>query len=207
MHRLRHLLEVETMSATADLDPAWVASQTSVDLAHVQAILNQLSAEGLVEQAADGRFRVAATRPGRNLSARIAPTLIAMAQLAATAASEADIAGLLAARNRMDSAIAALDAPARAEAYRDVITRIAAATGNSFYQLAAAQLLNETRSMIDALTTIDLQIYTADSRGGEMLRMVEAIAARNPALAAEAAQDHALIITLRLDQLAVSASG
>jgi len=201
--RLKAFLEGHGLPPGAAVDAIWAARKLAISEEDAHCILAQLMAAGLVEETAAGGLCVATdvARQRRNLSARIAPTLVAMAQLAAAAASEADIAGLLAARNRMDSAIAAMDSVARATAYRDVITRLAAATGNRFYRLAAAQLLDEAGDMIDALTAIDLKIYTSDSRGGEMLRMVQAIAARNPILAGQAAQDHALIVTMRLDKL------
>jgi DNA-binding FadR family transcriptional regulator len=159
--------------------------------------LDRKSTDAVAAEAAEAAYR----RKMRSLAARIGPTLTAMAQLAASSASEADIANLLTTRDRMDSAIAAMDGAARGEAYRAVITRLAAATGNSFYPIAAAQLLAETSGIIDRLMEIDLKIYTADSEHGELRRMLEAIAARNPVLAAQAAHDHALIIAMRLDRL------
>jgi len=169
----------------------------------IEAALARLAAEGLLQAAATGGFIVSteAARVRRNLVARIGPVLVGMARIAASEATVEEIAALETARDGMDTAIDALDAAARGQAYRHFITALAAATHNSFYISAARQLLHEGGPLIDALMLIDLKIYTSNSEGGELRRLVEAVATGSPRKAAAAAQDHALIITHRLDGL------
>lgn len=201
--RLRAHIESHGMPPGAALNADTVATRYAVNPDIAEAALQTLLADGLLQADIAGGYRVSTTtaRFRRDLVARIGPVLIGMGQMAAAKASPADISAMRLARDRMDAAIAVLDSTARAQAYRDFITAWAAATGNAFYVAAAAMLLHETADMIDALTKIDLTIYTSDSEDGELRRLVDAVAAGNALMAAAAAGDHAVIISHRVDGL------
>ncbi len=201
--RLRAFLASHALPPGSPISPQSVARQFEVDPETASAALDLLAAEGLLETDDAGGLRLSThgAKRNRDLVARVGPVLVGMARIAAEAAEPADVLAMRQARDRMDAAIAVRDAPARGQAYRDFITAFAAATHNAFYTAAAAQLLREGSQAIDALMPIDLIIFTANSEDGELRRLVDAVAAKNPIAAAEAAQDHASLMAHRLDGL------
>ena len=201
---LRAHIEGHGLPPGAAIEVASVCMRYAITHEIASAALRRLQSEGLIETDDEGSFRIPTGLPQRlrDLMARIEPVLVAMAQVAATQATAADVAAMAAARNAMDAAIAVMDGPARAQAYRAFITAWAAATGNAFYVSAAAILLRESGDLVDILTRIDLGIYTENSEDGELRRLVDAVSAGNAILAAQAAGDHVMIMSHRLGGLA-----
>lgn len=203
VRQLRSLIEAHGFPPGSALTADAVVVRYGVDQAVAKDALQRLLTDGLLEATVPGEYRVSSAdaERRRDMTARIAPVLEAMAQIAAARATPTEVAAMTLARDRMDRAIAVLDSGARAQAYRDFITLWAAATANDFYVAVVATLLREGDAMIDALTEIDLEIYSTNSEGGELRRLVEAIGAGDVFAATQAAQDHAIIIARRVDGL------
>jgi DNA-binding GntR family transcriptional regulator len=191
------------LPAGTRLDPGRLAAIHMAPSLLLLESLSLLEARGITVRADDGSH-ICAPRRGhaRDIMLRARPALVAVVRLAATRASRQQIRTIADARDRLVGLAGDGSAAARAEGYRALMIGLADASGSTFLDRAIGRLLSEAAPLVEALCRVELVIHAVPPREGELLRLVEAVAAGDPDAAAEAADDHALLIGHRLDTLA-----
>lgn len=137
----------------------------------------------------------------RELLERARPLFVSAVALAAERMSAEDRVHLRGALARMRDP----SAQVRADAYRSLLKRIAAASGSSFHRAAISAIVAEFGTIIE-LGMVHDTARPAPSGQGDVERLCDALDIGNGRLAAQAAEDHLLVVGQIIDQVMLSAS-
>lgn len=132
----------------------------------------------------------------RELLERARPLFVSAARLAAERLTAADGLALRQACARMNDPSPA----ARAAAYRALLLRVGEASGSSFHRAVIAALLREFGGLVDCGIIHDMDRMPARDNS-DLDRLCEALESGNGRLAAQAAEDHLLVVGQILDRV------
>ncbi len=135
----------------------------------------------------------------RDILKRVRPLLMAVVRLAARRATPTEAEAISVEQARFSGRIGTGTHAERVDAYRRFLILLAEASGSLFYSASVAQLLKEADFMIEEAIRIDQERLTIPYYDGELLRLTEAIKASDEAAAAQAMQDHLLLVGRYLD--------
>ena len=137
----------------------------------------------------------------REILSRGGPVLLAIARLAAEHATPAEAAAITSARDRIGGMSGDGEAATRAAAYREMMEKIAAASGCRFYQETLGRMLDETAELALPIAERYRLIYPVSNPDGELVRLAEAIMAADTAAAETAMEDHLMLLACHMDAL------
>jgi DNA-binding GntR family transcriptional regulator len=193
------------LPAGSELDPERLAMLFDAADADVAEALARLESLGATER--DGlRWRVSRDRDGqaRDLMHWIVPLLRAVVSLAVARAKPGEAAGILAAYDRFAGLAGDSSPGARAQGYRLVMERLAAASGSSFHVRTMAGLLDQAEPLVDRIVVHHMASRRTAEPDDELGRLAQALMQGNSAAASAALEDHLIILGHHLDRLAPS---
>jgi DNA-binding GntR family transcriptional regulator len=195
--RLRQRIAGCDLPPGARLVAADLADISGEPLAVVETALSGLAGEGALVPQAD-RWSVA-SQPQATAAflLRAGPTLVALVRLAADNAGAEDTARIRNALDRLAGRAGGRDLESRKQGYRDYMGAIAVATGSFVQRDLVRRFLAEAEPLIDRLVRFDMQVCDLSSPESELRRLARAIEARDPAAAAQEAEDHMLLVACR----------
>lgn len=172
------------------------------EVADVSAAMELLESQGALFRA-DGFWLVPDDQhvPPRDFLLRIHPMLTALARMAATNIRPGQAVALADAYWRFSSPASGLDNAGRSAAYADIIRLMAEATGSIFQQITVRQALEEARGTIERIVADVMRLAGEPDPDDELARLTRAIAESDVAGAVQAAEDHMLVIGVRMDRL------
>lgn len=193
------------LPAGTRLDPAFLTRLHNSSPSLVVDALALLEGAGDIRQV-DGRWQVSADRPrgAREIIFRAQPALVTVARLAALRATPQDAEAISTARDRLVGLRGDGSPQSRADGYRELMLRLGEASGSDFLLGAVRRLLREAAVMVDALARIDMLLNPTPQSEGELLRLTKAVAACDAEAAAEAMEDHVIIISHQMDAMSRS---
>jgi DNA-binding GntR family transcriptional regulator len=191
------------LPAGTRLQPAVIAALHGAPVALVEDALALLEAAHDAGRDSEG-WCVSGNRPrgAREIMIRAQPALLAIARLAAERTTPNEVAALAIARDKLVGLAGDGSPQARAEGYRELMLCLGKASGSDFLLGAIRRLLREGAAMVDALARMDMLLNPVPRADGELVRLVKAIEMHDPDAAAEAMEDHAIIISHQLDAMA-----
>jgi DNA-binding GntR family transcriptional regulator len=191
------------LPAGSELDPERLALLFESAGSDVEEALARLESLGATERV--GRhWRVSRSRDGqaRDLMHWIVPLLRAVVSLAVARTKPGEAAGILAAYDRFAGLAGDSSPGARAQGYRLLMERLAAASGSNFHVRTMAGLLGQAEPLIDRIVAHNMASRRTAEPDDELGRLAQAIMQGNPAAAEAALEDHLIILGHHLDRLA-----
>lgn len=199
---LRRIVDGD-LPAGFELDPARLAGVFDTTPARTARALEQLEDAGATVRLGDiWMVRTDRPQPGREVLNRAGPLLRAITVLAVGRITPAEAAGLLAAYDRFSGLSGDPSQATRAEGYRVFMRRLADSAGSSFQALAMETVLAETADMLDRMLDQRMLPAALSDPDDELARLARALMASDGQAAADAIDDHIIILGRYLDQLA-----
>ena len=182
------------------LQPSCLASVLAASLDDVASALERLEGDGATMREGDG-WVVRADRMAsqREILARARPLLVSTARLAAQRCTPALAASFMALRDRVAGLSGDGTPPTRIRAYAALLRCLAGASGSAFHITAMERLLAEAQPTIEAIVRHNAMKRLPPDPDGELARLGRALMAGDPASAAQAAEDHVLLVSRQLD--------
>jgi DNA-binding GntR family transcriptional regulator len=190
------------LPAGADIDPAVLARLFEATEPDIDDALLRLEAHGAVGRA-NGRWRVAegGGGQGRDLLHWAVPLLRAVVALAAARITPVEAAGILAAYDRHVGLAGDGSAASRAEGYRQLMERLASASGSRFHMATMAGLLDQAEPSVQRMVVHQMASRRAAEPDDELGRLAAALMQGNAAMASAAIEDHLILLSRYLDCL------
>lgn len=188
------------LPAGAEIDPATLARLFDATEPDLDDALVRLEAHGAVERAED-RWYVAEGRrgQGRDLLHWAMPLLRAVVALAAERITPGEAAGILAAYDRHVGLAGDGSAASRTSGYRQLMERLASASGSRFHMASIAGLLDQADAHVQRMVLHQMASRRAAEPDDELGRLAAALMQGNPAMASAAIEDHLILLSRYLD--------
>ena len=188
------------LPAGAELDPARLALLHGAAEADVMQALRLLAEQGAVLLAA-GQWRVAEgrNRHGRDLMHWLVPVLRAVVSLAVARITPAEAAGVLAAYDRYAGLAGDGTVASRLQGYREMMDRLAAASGSQFHAGSLAGLLDQAGVPLSRMMARQMQSRRGAQPDDDLGRLAQAMMQGYEAAASAALEDHLILLSHYLD--------
>lgn len=188
------------LPAGSQLDPARLAPLFEATDIEVAGALVRLEAHGATERHGSVWRVVPGQRAqGRDLLHWAVPLLRAVVSLASARIKPAEAARLLAAYDRFAGLAGDGSATSRQTGYRQMMERLAQASGSSFHVRTMQSLLDQAEPLVARMVSYQMASRRSAEPDDELGRLAQAMMQGNSATASAAIEDHLIILGRYLD--------
>lgn len=196
------------LPAGAEVNPARFIHLFNATEADIIEALNLLVANGAVEPVGEG-WRVVQDRDGqgRDLLHQAVPLMRSVVTLAIARISPAEAAGILAAYDRHTGLAGDGSVAARAAGYRQMMERLAAASGSRFHAASMQGVLDQAEPFLPRMVAHQMASRRSPEPDDELGRLAQAMMQGNAVSAMAALEDHLILLGRYLDCLEPTGAG
>jgi DNA-binding GntR family transcriptional regulator len=188
------------LPAGSELSPERLAVLYKADPADITEALRLLAAHGAaVQSGAQWHVRSSQHRPVRDVLHWLVPALRGVVTLAVARITPAEAARLLAAYDRYAGLAGDGTLATRAGGYRQLVERLAEASGSRFHALSITQLLDQAEPLLTRMVAHQMQSRRVAEPDDELGRLAQAMMRGHGPAASAALEDHLILLRRYLD--------